>query len=106
MKFTLHFATINTTDGLSNFGFSNLFTLHFATINTVEEMQFLLIKLEFTLHFATINTSTCWLKMLQICYLHYTLLLLIRFENFKEIEDICLFTLHFATINTDKVKLQ
>ena len=36
IKFTLHFATINTSSSSSKPNFSLSFTLHFATINTID----------------------------------------------------------------------
>ena len=55
-KFTLHFATINTS-ACSLLVFNSMtFTLHFATINTTVLEGKRLAEIIFTLHFATINT--------------------------------------------------
>ena len=55
------------------------FTLHFATINTTDTPIIFLVLPVFTLHFATINTKEILLFFYSEAYLHYTLLLLIRF---------------------------
>ena len=98
-KFTIHFATINTSHQLfGNNIFPNLqytlllliqefykqifrlrkFTIHFATINTGQKLEKTKNKMKFTIHFATINTFE------------------IKNRSFSEIK----FTIHFATINT------
>ena len=53
------------------------FTLHFATINTSVDATQVALSLTFTLHFATINTLNSLYTTNVIVYLHYTLLLLI-----------------------------
>ena len=56
-KFTIHFATINTSFFQILFTILFTFTIHFATINTFVDDLISLFKLLFTIHFATINTN-------------------------------------------------
>ena len=56
-RFTLHFATINTSCGKKVYNVLPEFTLHFATINTKQREWGKIQTDKFTLHFATINTT-------------------------------------------------
>ena len=58
LKFTIHFATINTSPKISLSYVAPVFTIHFATINTKLEKQLNNDYLKFTIHFATINTDS------------------------------------------------
>ena len=105
MKFTIHFATINTTfffdifvlhsylqytllllihgkKGKINSTYKK-FTIHFATINTESKFTVFGRDSTFTIHFATINTEL----------------------SDKYNAATATFTIHFATINTTKSPL-
>ena len=56
LKFTIHFATINTSPKISLSYVAPVFTIHFATINTLIVGITSYNKVSFTIHFATINT--------------------------------------------------
>ena len=78
-RFTIHFATINTSNIPFNIIFSSIFTIHFATINTGIFDEFGVEIFVFTIHFATINTNIGKMVSIAEINLQYTLLLLILF---------------------------
>ena len=55
------------------------FTIHFATINTSLHLRIVVRNMAFTIHFATINTFKKLSFINEIFYLQYTLLLLILY---------------------------
>ena len=57
LRFTIHFATINTKLGYDLKVDGVIFTIHFATINTLFVFFSTSFLPSFTIHFATINTK-------------------------------------------------
>ena len=78
IKFTIHFATINTKLIPNLETISNIFTIHFATINTVKTciQCILIINLQYTLLLLILIFKR--INMMNYFNLQYTLLLLIR----------------------------